>query len=261
MIAARARPAAILALYGVEAIFAWMLAAPWAETLARTVGLHPDGDGALFWDPGMSMLIDVEHRLGGVLSGLFASTAIGLAVYAIIGVLLSGALLSALLGDPIKRSIGRGAETFWRLLAIGVVTVVVSAIAFVLVGVLPAYGLSSRAVHPRASLLLGALPIVFASLLLLVVASIGDLARARVVAHDTKAIEALLTSARDRSAWTAQSFSAFPRYLASFGLLGYAAALTTLARSVVVIFIVHQIVAALRVALRASVLSRALRHT
>ncbi len=260
MIAARKSPGAVLAVYAAEAIFAWMLAAPWAETIARTVGGHPDGDRAIFWDPGMPMLADLSARLGKVFAALFAASAIGLAVYAVLSVLLSGALLAALRGDPLRRALGRGAETYFRLLVVGAITVFASAVIVVLVGVIPSYALSARVAHPRTALLVALLPLVLVGAVVLVLAAAADLARARVVAHDTPAFASLVASVRDRRALTAQVVDSLPRALASLGLLGYAAALTTLASSVFVIFLVHQLVAVLRVALRASILARALRH-
>ena len=260
MIAARSRPTAVFAVFAVEAVFAWMLAAPWAETFARTVGAHPDGDRALFWEPGAPMLLDVEHRIGGVLSALFAATSIGLAVYALLSVLISGALIAALMDDPLSRAIGRGAETFWRMLAIGATTIFASVVVFVLLGVLPAYGLAQRSQNPRIGLILAAIPLLLAFAVIVVIMALGDLARARVVADDVSAVDAMMTSGRDRRALGSQSLAALPRYIASIGLLGYGAALTTMAKSVLIIFLVHQMIAVLRVALRASVLARALRH-
>lgn len=253
-----ARVRAVLAVFAVEAIFAWMLAAPWAETFARTLGSHPDGDRALFWDPGMSLLLDVEHRLGAVFGALVASTAIGLAVYAVLSVLISGAFIAALNGDSLRRAIGRGAETYWRLFAIGAVTLFACVVLFVLVGVMPAYGLAQRASAPRLGLALAAIPIVFVAIVLLFIAALADLARARVVADDVSAIEALSAALKDRKALSGQAAATFPRVLASLGVLGYAAGLSTVAQSVFLIFLVHQLAAVARVALRGNVLSRAL---
>lgn len=260
MIAARKSPGAVLAVYGAEAIFAWMLAAPWAETIARTVGGHPDGDRAIFWDPGMPLLADLSARLGSVFAALFAASAIGLVVYAVLSALLSGALLAALRGDPLRRALGRGAETYFRVLVIGAISVFAGVVLVVLVGVLPSYALGARFEHPRTALVMSLLPLVLVGAAVLVLWTVADLARARVVAHDAPAISALVASVRDRRALTGQLVDSLPRYLASLGLLGYAAALTTLASSVLMIFLVHQLVAVLRVALRASVLARALRH-
>jgi hypothetical protein len=260
VIAARTRPSAILAVYAFEAVFAWMLAAPWAETLARTVGAHPDGDRVLFWEPGMSMLLDVERKLSSVLSALFAATSIGLAVYALISVLVSGALIAALHGDSLRRSIGRGAETFWRLFAIGLITTLASIIVFVLIGVLPSYGLSSRASNPQLGFALATGPIMLGLLAVVGISALGDLARAQVVADDAPAIEALTSNARQPRTVSAQALVSLPRYIASIGLIGFGAALTTAAKSVFLIFLVHQMIAVLRVGLRASVLARALRY-
>lgn len=259
--AARRRPGAILGVFAVEAIAAWMLAAPWAETFARTLGAHPDGDRAIFWEPGLRSLVDLEARLGSVLAALFAATSIGLAVYAVVSVLTLGALLAAL-AEPtlsLRRAIARGAETYFRLLALAAVSVFAEAVVFVLLGVIPAYAVSQRFADPRRGAIAAIAMLGVGLLLVSVLRAATDLARARVVARDDSALDAFTATLRDRRAIGAQTLTSIPRWIASFGLLGYAAALTTAARSVLAIFVVHQVVALLRVALRASVLARALR--
>ncbi len=260
--AARRRPGAILGVFAVEAIAAWMLAAPWAETFARTLGGHPDGDRAIFWDPGLRTLVDLEARLGSVLSALFAATSIGLAVYAVLSVLTLGALIAAL-ADPevsLRRAIGRGAETYFRLLAIGAVSVFAEVVAFVLVGVIPAYALSARIGDPRRGAVVAIVMLLVGLSSVIVLRAASDLARARIVADDVSALDAFTATLRDRAGIVRQALASAPRLLASIGLLGYAAALTTAAHSVLAIFLVHQLVAVLRVGLRASVLARALRN-
>jgi len=261
MVAARRRPGAIVGVFAVEAIAAWMLAAPWAETFARTLGTHPDGDRAIWWEPGLPAIVDLEARLGSVLSALFAATSIGLAVYAVVSVLTLGALIAAL-ADPalsLRRAIGRGAETYFRMFALAAMSVFAQAVVFVLLGVIPAYALSGRFSDPRRGAVVALLMVCVGLLAVALVRATVDLMRAHVVARDDSAIDALTTTIRDRSAILRQMMLSIPRWIASIGLLGYAAALTTATRSVLVIFLVHQLVAVLRVGLRASVLARALR--
>jgi len=260
VVAARRRPGAILGVFAVEAIAAWMLAAPWAETFARTLGGHPDGDRA-FFEPGLRLIVDLEAKLGAVLAALFAATSIGLAVYAVVSVLTLGALIAAL-NEPslsLRRAIGRGAETYFRLFAIGAASFLARVIAFVLLAVIPAYSLSSRFSDPRRGAMVALIVVGAGLFVVAVLGAVTDLARARVVARDESALDAMGGAVRDRQAVVAQTLLSIPRFVASLGLLGYAAALTTAAQSVLVIFLVHQLVAVLRVGLRASVLSRALR--
>jgi len=261
LVAARRRPGAILGVFAIEAIAAWMLAAPWAETFARTFGAHPDGDRAIFWDPGLRLLVDIEARLGSVLGALFAATSIGLAVYAVLSVFTLGALIAAL-ADPsisLRRAIARGAETYFRLLALAVVSVFAEAVTFVLLGIIPGYAVSQRFADPRRGAIAAIVVVAVGLLASGVVRAATDLARARVVARDNTALDAFTATIRDRRAIVQQTLVSIPRWIASLGLLGYGAALTTATRSVFAIFLVHQLVAVLRVALRASVLARAIR--
>jgi hypothetical protein len=263
LVTARRRPGAILGVFAVEALAAWMLAAPWAETFARVLGGHPDGDRAFWWDPGLRSIIDLEARLGSVLAALFAATSIGLAVYAVLSVLTVGALIAAL-ADPalsLRRAIGRGAETYFRMLGIGAVSVFAQAVVFVLVGVIPAYALSLRFSDPRHGAVVAIVMLCVGVAAVALIRAAADLARARVVVEELSALDAFTATVRDRPAILRQTLASAPRWIASLGLVGYAAALTTAASSVFVIFLVHQLVAVLRVALRASVLARAVRNT
>lgn len=264
-IAARRRPDALVAVFLLEAVIAWVLAAPWAETISRVFGAHPDGDRALFWRPGGHLLLDLAQRLSGVLSALVASTAIGLTVFALGSVVVVGAWLAALdepalgLGD----AFARGLRSFFRLLGVGVVTTFCAGVTFGLLGLIPAWGLGARLEHwdPRRALLVSALPLVVAFALVVLIVAIADLARAHVVRHDATVLEGLSAAMRDRARLLAFVTVAAPRWLASLGLLGWGAAITTKTNSLALIFVVHQLIAFARVALRGSVLARALRVT
>lgn len=259
---ARRRPDALVVVFLVEVLVAWVLAAPWSETLARTVGNHPDGDRVAFWHPGGLLLVDLAERLGAVLSALVASTSIGLAVWALASVFVLGAWTAAIddPGKPLRAAIARGAEVFWRLLLLSVLVAFVAAVVAVLIGIIPAYGVSAQlaAWDPRAALVLISLPLLVGAVLVAVVFAVGDLARARVVRHDVSLLAALAVL-RDRRAVWSQLVASAPRWLASIGLLGWGAAISSHSLSVTTIFVAHQAIAFARVGLRGSVLARALR--
>jgi hypothetical protein len=248
--------------YLVEAVAAWVLAAPWAETIASVIGAHPDGDRALFLRSGMPLLYDVQKRIGGaMLAGLVVSTLVGLAVYAVVSIFLRGALLAALGGARGRDAVGRAAGAFFRLLGVGAVSVFAIVSIFALVGVVPAYSIAARTEHwtPRSALALELVPFVVALALIAVVVAAADLARARVVAADRTAIDALSESVSDGRSVLSLVALSVPRRLASVGLLGVGAALSTKLSGVLAIFLVHQLIALARVGLQASVLARSLR--
>ncbi len=265
LISARRRPDALVAVFLLEAVVAWVLAAPWSETISRVFGAHPDGDRALFWAPGGHLLLDLAQRLQGVFSALIAATSIGLAVFALGSVVVLGAWLAALdrpeLG--LGEALGRGFRTFFRLLGVGVIAWFAMAVVFGLLGVLPAFGLAARLGHwdPRRALLVWPLPLLASLALLVVLFAIAELSRAHVVRHDASLLAALGEAMRDRGRLLAFITVAAPRWLASIGLLGFGAAISNKSNSVAVIFVAHQVIALARVALRGSVLARALRVT
>lgn len=262
MIAARRRPTLVVAVFLVEAVVAWVLAAPWAEVVAATVGQHPDGDRAVFFRGGMPLLLDLYRRIGPVASALVSATAVGLAVYALFGVFLRGVMLAALAGDgDLRPAIARGADTFFRLLAIGAISIFIAASTVVLVGVIPSYAISARTElwDPRRAAFVTAMPVLFALIVLAFVFAATDLARARATTTDVRAIDAVADSLRDRRSIASLVALSVPRWVASLGLLGFVAAFSTRSSSIGAIFVAHQLVACLRVGLRASVLARALR--
>lgn len=262
MIAARRRPLAVAATFVAEAIWAWMLAAPWAETIASAVATHPDGDKAL-WAPGLTLLYDLQVHLGGALSGLFAASAIGLAVYALLGVFLRGALLAAIADPsrPLRDALARSAGCFFRLLAISAVSLIAAVVVFALLGLVPYYALSARldAWPPARALTVELMAILVGVLSVAVVFAAADLARARVITTYEGALSAMSETLGAPRAIATQFALSMPRWIASLGLLGWGAMFSTKLHAVLSILVLHQLIAFARVALRASVLARALR--
>jgi len=264
-ISVRRRPDALVAVFLVEAVVAWVLAAPWSETIARTFGAHPDGDRPLFWQPGGLLLLDLEHRLRGVLSALVAATSIGLAVFALGSVVVLGGWLAALDSRalPLRDALARGVSTFFRLLGVGVITWFAIGVLGALLGLIPSWGLAAKLGHwdPRRALLVSSLPLLFALVIIVVLLAVADLARAHIVRHDASLLDGLTEALRDRGRLLAFIAVAAPRTLASIGLIGWGAAISTKSDSILLIFLAHQAIAFARVALRGSVLARALRLT
>lgn len=257
---ARRRPTAVLAIYLTEAIVAWILASPWAQATSGIVGAHPLGDRALWWEPGMHLLGDAEARFGTIARALVGSTMIGLAAYAIVAVYLSGVLLAALAGEAgrLPRALGRGAEVFWRLFALAAIEVVFSALVLGIIGIGPAYSLHGQfAADPPRAALVASLPVVLALAVIAFVHCAFDLARAKVVADDASVLEALGRARAPRDVLDLLAL-ALPRWLAAVGLVAMGAAFSTVSMAVAAIFFVHQLIAVVRVGLRASVLARAL---
>lgn len=262
--AVRRRPDALVAVFLLEAVAAWVLAAPWSEIAARVLGAHPDGDRPLFASGGY-LVLDLVQRVHGVIPALLASTSIGLAVFAIASLVVLGGWLAAL-DDPslrLRDALARGMGTFFRLLGASVITWFSIGVVVALVGVIPAWGLAGRLEHwdPRRAVLVSSLPLVVALLVVVALLAIADLARAHVVRHDATVLDGLSAALGDRSRVLAYVAVAAPRWLASIGLLGWGAAIASKTSSLFVIFLVHQLIAFGRVALRGSVLARALRLT
>lgn len=264
LVAARRRPDALVAVFVLEAVVAWVLAAPWSETAARVLGAHPDGDRPLF-APGGYLLLDLVQRVHGVIPALAAATSIGLAVFALASIVVLGAWLATLddRSMPLRDGLARGVGVFFRLLGASLITWFSIGVVVALLGVIPAWGLAGRLEHwdPRRALLVSSLPMLLALVVVVALLAVADLARAHVVRHDASLFEGLGAALGDRSRVLAYVAVAAPRWLASLGLLGWAAAITSRTSSLFVVFLVHQLIAFARVALRGSVLARALRLT
>lgn len=261
--AARRRPIAVVAVFVIEAVVAWVLASPWAEVVARVMGAHPDGDRALWLQPGLPTILDLQRRVGAALAGLAASTFVGLAAWSVFGVFVLGALLAAL-AEPelsLPRAIGRGAEVFWRLVGLAAVATIVAVLVLVLVGLVPARLVSGglEAASARTAAFASLVPIAVALVALAFLRSSVDLARARIVRHDEGVVSAIASTLRDRREIASLVARSAPRWLASIGLLGLGAAVAASVSSLLAVFVAHQSIALVRVGLRASVLARALR--
>ena len=264
-IAARLRVGMVASVFLIEAIVAWVLAAPWTELFSRLWGTHPDGDRALWWQRGHIDLVDFLGQHRAELRALTDATTVGLLAWMLVALLPLGALLAALSEEgrfDLRRAGQRAGASFGRLALIQFAAVALSIVAILVFFVLP-YALTKGALsawpNPRHALLAR---VGFFALLILALAYVVaacDLARALVVRQDRRALSALLAAARSPRAVVALAGASSPRWIASLGALGCGAAFSSIASSVTAIFLAHQVLAFTRVLLRASVLARALR--
>ena len=265
LVAARRRPTAIVALWVLELGVAWVLAAPWIESVSAVFGNHPDGDRALWWEPGHQFLTDAYIRYSSAISGLFRGTLVGLTAWLVLSPLALGALMAVLSDDDrptFRRAIARAGETFGRLVLVQVAALVGLGAVLGLVGVLPAMILSARTDHwssPRAALVVTVAPLVIAGLVALFVLAVADLSRALVVRHGVPGTKAVVRAVKSPRAALSLLGLSVPRWVASAGVVGFAAAFSSASSAVFLVFVVHQLAALGRVGLRASVLARALR--
>jgi hypothetical protein len=265
LVRARRRPTAIVALWVLELGVAWVLAAPWIEAVSSVFGHHPDGDRALWLEPGHQFLTDTYVRYSSVISGLFRGSIVGLVAWLLVSSLALGALMAALSDDApvgLRRAFARAGETFGRLLLVMLASVVALGVVIGLVGVVPAMILSGRTDHwssPRAALVVTIAPLLIAGLASLFVLAVADLARALVVRHGVSGPRAVLRAIQSPRATLSLVGLSVPRWVASAGAIGFAAAFASASGSVLLVFVVHQLAALGRVGLRASVLARALR--
>jgi hypothetical protein len=261
---ARRRPGMVFAVYALEAIAAWVLAAPWAEGVARIFGGHPDGDRALFWQAGHIDLVDVISRHRQMIGALVGASAIGLCVWFVVAMFPLGALLGALYDRGtfgIRRAALRGGELFSRLALVQLATLVMMVVGVLMISVLPNAMLSARlsSWEPRKAAMVQ-VGFVFVALSVIAVGcAIGDLARALIARHEMRAGGALGAALRSPRVVLSLVGLSLPRWFASLGALGVGAAFSTRSSSILAILLVHQAIALARVGLRASVLARALR--
>ena len=261
---ARRAPVALLAVYVIEALVAWVLAAPWIEAIASIMGQHPDGDRALWWQRGHMLLVDVVMRNGALLGAIARGTFIALAAWYVIGLLPLGALLAALSDDErfsLRRASARAGELFGRLALLQFLSALSSVVTLGLVGVIPSMLVRNQMAHllPRTTFIAMLVPYALALLVLLFLWAFFDLSRALVARHNVTAMRACVLSARAPRAVLSLMAIATPRWVASLGMIGFGAAAASGSSSIVLVALAHQAVAFARIALRASVLSRALR--
>jgi hypothetical protein len=265
LVAARRRPTAIVALWVLELGVAWVLASPWVETVSSVFGHHPDGDRALFWEPGHQFLTDVYIRYSSVISALFRSTIVGLTAWFLVSGVALGALMAALSDDArpsLRHAFSRAGETFGRLLLVQIASLAATCVVLGLFGVLPAMLLSSRTERwssPHAAFVVTLAPVIVAGLASLALCAVADLARALVVRHGVAGTRAIVLAAKSPRAALSLLGLSVPRWVASAGAIGFAAAFASASSSILLVAIAHQLAALARVGLRASVLARALR--
>jgi hypothetical protein len=264
VVSARRRPVAILAIYVVEALVAWVLASPWVEAIGAVMGQHPEGDRALWWERGHVVLVDVVMRHGALLAAIARGTLVALTAWYVIGLLPLGALLAALSDEErpsLRRAAARAGELFGRLALLQFLSAFASVATLGLVGIIPSLILRNQTsgMLPRSAFAITMLPYVVALFVLLFLWAFFDLARALVARHDVGAVRACVLALRASRAVLALAAIATPRWVASLGMVGFGAAVASGSSSVAIIAVAHQAAAFARVALRASVLSRALR--
>ncbi len=257
---ARRRPRVVAFAWLVEALLAWVLAGPWSELVGAVYGQHPDGDRALFGDA----LVDAADflvRQRVALQALITSTAWALAIWLLASIALLGGLLSALSSRPrpFVEHVARGVGLFPRLALLQLASLAWTAVCVGALFVLPVGLFASGEVAPPREVATVAIAATLTGAVLLVSGAFFDLARAIVARWDAGAGRAMLSAARTPRAWLRLSALSAPRVIASIGLVGFASTATTALRSVFLIALVHQAMGLGRVALRASVLVRALR--
>ncbi|MBX3220178.1 MAG: hypothetical protein KF795_06635 [Labilithrix sp.] len=288
-IRARRRPRAIVLVWAWELACAFFIATP-VHAWARNVwGAHPDGDAAIF-RPGGHALLSWLGDEGAALAIVVRSTILALAVFGILGQIVTGTLIASLAtgagksgrAPPTSFALRAGSASFFPLLALGVVA---GAIEGAVLGVgLFASSALDHALAPRfgdaraftARLALLAL-FVIATLVIGVVADLArvtiarDVAAARAEAPATSAsmlgylrggVVAAVTTAR-RAVGRA-SLAWGWRAAASIALIyaGATAGDVTGGRgggALWLLFAFHQLVVLARAALRASWLAYALR--
>jgi len=126
-IRARRRPRAILFVWAWELACAFLIATPIHSWAKSVWGAHPDGDAVLF-RPGGHALLSWLGDDGPALGIVFRTTLIALAVFGVLGQIITGALVASLATGLGKRgrppsmtlSLRAGIRAFFPLLGVGV---------------------------------------------------------------------------------------------------------------------------------------------
>jgi hypothetical protein len=267
---ARAHPRAIAGVWAWQACFALLAAWPAASLVRSVFASDPRGDAAL-WEPGGAALLDfLWHDTPGAVAAVDGALLVVLVAMAA-GWLPLAALMAAMAGArSIRTGVARSALATFRVLPTFVrcALVVVAAQGATLgAGAFLASlvegwtrGRLGEAPAQRLALAVG-LPFVLGALALGVA---HDLARSVIVVRGRGAVAGLTEGWRlYRSAPAGLSLSWAWRSIASIAAVGLAGVLAAHtgagAAGFVVLVVVHQGVALLRVALRASWLARAMR--
>jgi hypothetical protein len=260
-LAARRRPRVVLFAWALEALVAWLLAGPWSELVGAVYGQHPDGDRALWWGRGLVDAADFVVRQRPALQALLASTAWGLALWFLAAIAVLGGVLSALSSRPtsLAQHVSRAVGLYGRLAALQLVSLAVMIVCVGGLFVFPIALFASGEVSPLRESIAVVLATLATAAALVVSGAVLDLARAMVVRWDAPAGRAFLLAMRAPGSVGRLALLAAPRAIAGLGLIGFGAAASSSLRSVLAIAIAHQLCGLGRVALRASVLARALR--
>jgi hypothetical protein len=270
---ARRCPKAILALWGWEALLGGVLAWPFTAIVRSSYGSHPRADEVL-WEPGGLPLLDLLVRRLPALPPLFAH-AVTVVLFAMIAGLLPLAALLVGVGfttpdrkpPSLKTAIQSAIPSVGPFLVLLAATLALQAslLAAVLVGA----GLAEEGFERKLGEVgAGALAVVILGLGIGLVAAVGvieDVARAAIVRFGIGAGEGLRTGlATMAKAPLALLWSWGWRGLASlvpiaFGLLLAGRLGGRGGSALVVLFLLHQLIVAVRAALRVSWLARAMR--
>jgi len=268
---ARQRPLLILSIAAVRAASALCLAWPLASLVAASgIGARSQGDRALF-EPGGFLLLEVARLQGPALlaaaHGLLPLFGVGLVLSTLCN---AGLLLGLNQSERVSAS-----ELAARTLRVAPRVLVLSAGAGLLQVVLVLVGaaLADAVPEPLAKPLAATLGQVAVWLLVGLVASavggLADVARASLIRHEARLPQALAHAAQ--LAWRRPALSCFgwlPYALPLALSVALAASITEacdVARSgawrVALVFVVHQLVIVVAVAMRAAWYARALRLT
>jgi hypothetical protein len=260
-LAARRRPRVVLFAWALEALVAWLLAGSWSELVGAVYGQHPDGDRALWWGRGLVDAADFVVRQRPALQALLASTAWGLALWFLAAIAVLGGVLSALSSKPLPfaQHVARAVGLYGRLAALQLVSLVMVLACLGGLLVFPIALFASGEVSPLRESIVVVVAVLATSIGLLVGGAVVDLARAIVVRWDAHAGRAFLLAMRAPHLVGRLATLSAPRVIAALGLIGFGAAASSSLRSVFAIAVAHQLCGLGRVALRTSVLARALR--
>ena len=127
-IRARRRPRAVLFVWAWELACAFLIATPIHSWAKSVWGAHPDGDAVLF-RPGGHALLSWLGDEGPALGIVFRTTIVALAVFGVLGQIITGALVASLAtgvgksgrAPSIALSLRAGCRAFFPLMGVGVV--------------------------------------------------------------------------------------------------------------------------------------------
>lgn len=193
------RPALARALgvqYLYRALGAWLIALPFADTLAGGVSEFPRGE-ALLYEPGAYYLLESLLRRQSALTTLTGAALWPIAVWLLLSLLPVWLVLDAVRRSPRHEPLGERLrrELPSLLLLAGVTSLVrILTLSVTLASVLSLRSLLEASLDERAADLVALLPALLGGALLLVVSLVQDLARSAVVAHGQHAAAASVTA-------------------------------------------------------------------